>query len=238
MLLGSDSISQTAAVCIKIKDEIVIAADSKVGDITGNMALTYCKIRPVIGYFYTFSGLAEIRGKNYFSIPQIIDTTFKENRTFIENINASIKNIECAYPNMIRETMGGKDSTIFSNKFENGDSIILKIIFAGKDSDQLVMYYRGFRMHRYSRITFTILEKNCGIGCDGRIYYVGKDAEMFSYAQRNMPNRTAIFTEYAERLIEEAITYNPKTVGAPIDILQIPRVGNPRWIQRKPQCQD
>lgn len=227
----SDTIAQTACVAIKTNSEIIIAADSKFGfDIA-------CKIRPVLNYFYTMAGYAELK-KFGFSAPQIIDTTFKTNRTFVENIYSSVQNIKRAYPSAIRKIMQTRDSTEFNEKFRKERGVILNIIFAGKDSSGLIMYKKDFQVIWENNISFAILAEECGNGCNFVTYPIGRYIEMRAYIKNHRIDSKADFITYAKRLIEEAITYNPKTVGAPIDILQIPRVGNPRWVQRKPQCHD
>lgn len=225
------AIAQTAAVGIRSKSQIIIAADSKVGK------TAICKIRTTLDYFYTISGFVGSDSLIGFDATNIIESSFNKGKTFIENINTAVKNIETTLPSAITRFVKRSQKNLhdFKNEFEKGDSVIIQIIFAGIEGHNLIMYSRDFKMHRYKKTSFTILKNECGNDCES-IFFIGKNIEMISYAKRNPP-RNITLANYAEKLIEESIAYNRNTVGRPIDILQIPRVGKPVWIQRKPQCQ-
>ncbi|MCI0619192.1 hypothetical protein L0244_39990 [bacterium] len=233
-MLAYNAIAQTAIVAIRNDDEILIAADSK-GLLNNNPAspILICKIKKVLRRFYIASGIYENRAIG-FNVSNIIDTTFKDNRAFQVNINRALENIKSDFPRALTE-IRNRDSIAFRDKFERKDSVVLSIVFAGIENSQLIMYKMDFKMHRYKNISFTIVPKSCGLNCS-KIYFLGQDSAMTVYSKNHPWNPRMALADYAKKLIEEAIRHHPAAVGMPIDILQIPRIGNPIWIQRKPQC--
>lgn len=229
IFLYGTTIAQTAGVCIKSKNGIVIAADSKVGNRID------CKIRPVLGYFYTIAGYPEFPQFG-FSALKIIDTTFKSDKTFIENIENSMQKMKELYPNILKKSMYTKDSTEFRKKFIEKNGVVINIIFAGIDNLGLVAHTRDLQIFWNKKIDIEILSQDCGIDCK-KIFTIGRNIEMMAYAKINPVKPNTVLVYYAKRLIEESIRYNPDTVGEPINILMIPIMGNPIWVQRNPPCQ-
>jgi hypothetical protein len=238
-LLSTAGATATTIVAVKTASEIVIGADSKVTDTFGGAAANQaCKIVQAGNLFFAYEGMARDR-RTGFDITKIAaqSLAFKPNANLSEKVSILTGFVT---DSLFAELLSLKqhDPETYREKVEGGQTF-LRILVAGFEGGQPLLFVRGFRAVPLSRSTIavSVVPDDCPADCreEFSVRLLGETA-----AIEGLPEETPDFwkggiAEGVRRLIETEIAARGEYVGPPVDILRITSRGA-EWIQKKPNC--
>ncbi|MDX6695142.1 MAG: hypothetical protein QOF02_2745 [Blastocatellia bacterium] len=239
LLLCAGRVAATTVVAVKTPALIVIGADSKMTDtFGGGVGNQGCKIVQAGNLFFAYEGLARDR-RTGFDIVKIaaealavrpqaspaervsIMTGFITSRLFEE------------LPDLKRH-----DPATYREKVEGGQTF-LKILVAGFEGGQPLLFVRGFRAAPLNgqAIGVSVLPDDCLADCGGAVVVrmLGETAAIEGLAEETEGFWSGGIAEGVRRLIETEITARSEYVGPPVDLLRIDQTAA-RWLQKKAEC--
>jgi hypothetical protein len=239
LLLCAGRVAATTIVAVKTPALIVIGADSKMTDtFGGGVGNQGCKIVQAGNLFFAYEGLARDR-RTGFDIVKIaaaalavrpqaspaervsIMTGFITSRLFAE------------LPDLKRH-----DPETYREKVEGGQTF-LKILVAGFEGGQPLLFVRGFRAAPLNgqAIGVSVLPDDCLADCGGAVAVrmLGETAAIEGLAEETQGFWSGGIAEGVRRLIETEIAARSEYVGPPVDLLRIDPTAA-RWLQKKPDC--
>lgn len=235
----SNSARATTVVLARTANEIVVGADSKVTDTYGNnLNRRACKILQVGNLIVAIAGF-EIDRQTGFSVPEIATTALqlKPSAPAAEKVSMLTGFlVSRLFKELIEVRKLSPDS--YSEKFEGGRAF-LKIIVAGFERGQPLVFVRNFRAVQFSpqKIGVSVLPDDCLNDCQGEVVtrFLGE-----TEAIDGLPEETPEFwrdglVNGVRRLVETEIAARSEYDGPPIDIVRLDKNGV-QWIQKKPEC--
>jgi len=237
LLFSHPALSQTTVVALENKDELVVAADSRLRiinlDGTPGRFENTCKINKFGRDYFTFAGPRWIYSVD---IDQIAGDIFTEQGSTLDKINRLDQWILKHYP-VLLESVHTDNPSAYEDTFEG--KVILSYMVFGLDRGEPYLYVRAFQVVREERISVhptTIL--NCPYSA-----CVDKESaplriamgETAAIEASGRTSKGADLVKWARKYVQMEIKDKPLKVGAPIDIIRLGKDGE-RWIHRKPQC--
>ncbi|HEY0404658.1 MAG TPA: hypothetical protein VGC89_02955 [Pyrinomonadaceae bacterium] len=239
LLLFTGRVCATTIVAVKTPLEIVIGADSKMTDtFGGGVGNQGCKIVQAGSLFFAYEGLARDR-RSGFDIVKIAAAALalRPQATPAERVSIMTgfitSRLFAELPELKRH-----DPDTYREKVEGGRTF-LKILVAGFEGNQPLLFVRGFRAAPLSgqMIGVSVLPDDCLADCGAAVSVrmLGETA-----AIEGLPEETDGFwsggiAQGVRRLIETEIAARSEYVGPPVDILRIDRAAA-RWLQKKQGC--
>jgi hypothetical protein len=238
-IFSSNSAHATTIVVVRTANEIVIGADSKVTDTYGNAVdKQACKIIQVGNLAVAMEGFETDR-QSGFSVPEIVKTALQLKPSATANEKVSIMTgflVSKLFAELMEVQRREPDS--YGQKFVGG-RVFLKIIIAGFEKGQPLVFVRSFRAVQFDpqNVGVSVLPDDCLNDCRGAIVtrFLGE-----TEAIDGLPDETPGFWQQGlvngvRRLVETEIAARNEYDGPPIDILRLDKRGA-QWIQRKPEC--
>lgn len=241
VLLALASARATTIVSVKTASEIVIGADSKVTDTFGGAAAGQaCKIVQAGNLFFAYEGMARDR-RTGFDITRIAVQAllFKPNASLAEKVSILTGFLT---DSLFAELLSLKqhDPDTYREKVEGGQTF-LKILVAGFDGNQPLLFVRGFRAVPLNRktIAVSVVPDDCLADCRAEfaVRTLGETAAIDGLPEETPGFWAGGIAQGVRRLIETEIAARSEYVGPPVDILRIDSKGA-EWIQKKPSCAD
>ncbi len=241
MLLHASSARATTIVVARTPNEIVIGADSKVTDAYGNdLNKRACKIRQAGDLFIAIEGL-ELDRQTGFSVPDIASKALasKASASASDKVSVLMGYLVSGLLTELSHLKAHEPQTYFK-KIEGGQ-LFLRIIVAGFENGQPLLFVRSFRALQYNpgQIGVAVIPDDCFDDCKGVVVtrFLGE-----SDAIEGLPEETPDFwkaglSDGVRRLVETEIAARSEYVGAPIDIVRISAKGA-QWVQKKTECSD
>jgi hypothetical protein len=222
--------------------EIILAADSKQtyiileggGERTGTRE--HCKIIQINNVFFASSGLVEDRKTGYNATSLAIrayqkETSLSKRVAFFEELIKS--ELSAA---LLRNQENNPDA--FKKKFEKEDRVVAEFFFAGIEQGELKLFAIDFKLTPTNDGTIRIIserEECPGCGGEKMILVIGQKSSInqFLAEKENLANQDGI--DLVRKIVQFQIDQNSDSVGPPIDILRIDKMGA-KWIQKKSSC--
>jgi hypothetical protein len=239
ILLSTARVPATTIVAVKTASEIVIGADSKVTDTYGSAAANQaCKIVQAGNLFFAYEGIARDR-RTGFDIAKIAAQAllFKPDATLSEKVSLLTGFVtDSLFVEL--SSLKQHDPDTYREKVEGGQTF-LKLLVAGFEGQQPLLFVRGFRAVPLSRqlIGVSVVPDDCLADCRDRVAVrsLGETDAIDGLPEETPGFWTGGIAEGVRRLIETEIAARSEYVGLPIDILRIDSAGA-EWIQKKANC--
>lgn len=229
----------TTIVVARTAGEIVIGADSKVTDAFGNdLNKRACKIRQKGDVFVAIEGL-ELDRQTNFSVPVILNRALSltASAPVTEKVSMLMGFLVSGLLSELSHLKTHEPETYFK-KIEGGQ-LFLRIIVAGFEKGQPLVFVRSFRALQYNpgQIGVAVIPDDCLADCKDRVAtrFLGESAAIDGLPEETPDFWKAGLSEGVRRLIEVEIAARGEYVGPPIDIVRITPNGA-HWIQRKTEC--
>jgi hypothetical protein len=234
VLATEQYIGGTSIILIVFEDKIIIAADSRVSEVGGqgrDFGDTHVKIHQAGHTFFALAGIPKVLkdGIEVFNVFDVVKESQKNAKLPSEILEIVVKAVKDKY-------------TSISETTENG-TILLDMVLANFEDKEPVGYWlrivsnnpHGCTITNQQRINKkTLVPHPCGI------VICGKSAEIFKSLKGNGSWKDPVAMSNCETLTAliglESIA-NPKSVGGPVDILEI-GANEAKWLKRKKECPD
>lgn len=239
ILLLTGSAAATTIVAVKTPGEIVIGADSKMtGTFGGGVAGEECKIVQVGNLFFAYEGMVRDR-RTGFDIAKLVRQALelKPDATASERVSIMTGFVTSRLFNELPE-LKRHDPDTYREKVEGGQTF-LKILVAGFEGKEPLLFVRGFRAVPLNRqsIGVSVVPDDCLSDCRDSIVVrmLGETAAIEGLAEETEGFWKGGLAAGVRQLIETEIAARGEYVGPPVDILRIDRSGA-AWLQKKPSC--
>jgi hypothetical protein len=236
-LVGTIAWSQTAVAVIVSKDEVVIAADSKVL-VTGRGENPEgnCKIRQAESFFWTAIGLSTLTATNY-NIYHIVRGAQKPSQE-LEQLADAVEKSTLPLLTESLQILKEHKPDVYYGRAVGHNKNPLEIVFVGfskGDPTVFVLYFvasESLGQVSLEPRRYVANGAKLGDAMPHHVVLFGEVSAMEPAAQRGgYPNLLSA----ARGLVEEGIRNKPELVGPPVDLVQLRR-GQAPVIQAKPGC--
>jgi hypothetical protein len=239
ILLLTGRVAATTIVAVKTPGEIVIGADSKMTDTFGGGVETQgCKIVQAGNLFFAYEGLARDKRTGFDIVKLAAESlALKPEATPAERVSIMTGFITSRLFRELPE-LKRHDPETYREKVEGGQTF-LKILVAGFEGNQPLLFVRGFRAVPLNSQTIgvSVLPDDCLADCRDAISIrmLGETAAIEGLPEETQGFWAGGIAEGVRRLIETEIAARSEYVGPPVDILRIEGAAA-RWLQKKPAC--
>jgi hypothetical protein len=228
----------TSIVILKLKDQIIIGADSRrvQGDRKTPVAQLICKIRQGSGFYFVTAGLAG-DGSTGFNVADAISNARFSTETFAEKVE-KVEGLLSKSLIPILEAHRKDSPQSFTARYGKGAPVV-QAAFVALVENQPTLMMREFVPSAQAGvpIEIVIFRYACPGNCktNEEVVQLGRHE-----ASRNVMTEQPILwridpVSVARQMVEAEIAAVPGEVGGPIDILRLTSKG-PEWIQQKAQC--
>ena len=229
----------TSAVILRTEQHIVLAADSTLTQGTqGGAASKTCKIKRSGSIYSVIAGIAR-DDRTDFNIYRMIegDSVGKDTAEEVARalVGSTRRKHRIALEQIRRDAPAYYYGTSGPKQAQSPLQIILASVWHAQTS-YVVLYYTIDNDKRTILVTPHML-KCPGDGCprpSGRGEYI--IGESFIGSKLPFDNIHSSDADYARQIIEWEIKESPKTVGPPIDVLEISVIGGPTWLKNDKNC--
>jgi hypothetical protein len=234
--IASSVWADTAVVCIRTPDRIVIGADSK-GTFrgAGNSNAPICKIRQVGDVFYAAAGILQHPGTG-FVVWNIVDEALRGGFGIADKMTVLEDSAKLARARALSalKTVHPDD---YEENFNKGDRAVLSIVFGTREKGELRVWSVDFQIATADPFSFNVHRKSCPGTCeDGNsIYFLGQKESMLAYYDSHPQLQNSKFEEIVDTLIGVAMLDKSDQVGPPVDILQVTPKGA-EWVRNGKGC--
>jgi hypothetical protein len=233
-LIPSARASATAAIALRSRHRVVLAADSR-AVYGANRNATECKLFEYQNVYATVSGLAHY-GAGYRSTDAIRDG-YARPGTFQEHVDATAYSLQRRTQSLLAYLQRNNPTEYRQLTQQNsghGDFVALALaeVVGGQPMLGLIELQRT-GSGQYLSTRTSICPGNCRQG-DG-IFYLGYWDQIKPYVANSGQQRNVGSAASIDRLIRLEINAHHEEVGAPINILELGGSG-PRWLQNGGNC--
>jgi hypothetical protein len=226
--------SGTAAIALRSRYRIVLAADSRVTYSASRVA-TECKLFEIRDVYATVSGLAHY-GTTYRATDAIKDG-FARPGSFQDHISATGHFLQDRIERLLsglRQSNFSAYRSLWSKSSQSADFVQLAVAQRVNGRPMLGMVeLRRASGQNYFTTRTTVCPGNCGRN-DG-IFYLGYWERIEPYVADAGQPRTIASAASIDRLIRMEMDAHPAEVGVPINILELNGTGA-RWLQNGGNC--
>jgi hypothetical protein len=224
----------TAAIALRSRYRIVLAADSRV-TYSPNRTATECKLFEVRDVYATVAGLAHY-GKT-FRATDAINDGFARPGSFQNHLSATAYSLRQGIERLLsslRQSNASAYRSLWSKSSQTADFVQLAVAQSVNGRPMLGM----IELRRASGQTyFTTQTTVCPGNCDRNegVFYMGYWERIEPYVADAGQPRTIASAASIDRLIRMEMDAHPAEVGAPINILELNGSGA-RWLQNGGNC--
>ena len=228
-------VNATSVIAVRTPDEIVIGADSFLGNESGHQVATICKIRQARDTFFAVSGVPIVQGEGIdFNIYKIASAIFSRKLPIeerIETYDAIVKWNLIKIVDRVRT-----DEALFDLVYhsQGNVAISLTVVLAGTEFpivyniDHIVMS----SVYEPAIIKSVIKKFTERLISEADIIYTPQDQLICQHVMKT--SNIKDINKSISKCIELIARERP-TVKLPVDIIRITNTGA-EWIQHKPEC--
>lgn len=238
-ILGVSDANSTSVMTIRTSNEIIIGADSFLGDEISKTVKSICKIRQAGNTYFVASGFPIIKGKDIdFNVYKISAEVFSQNipvQQKIETYDKIIKFNLRKIANTIR-----RNKRLFKTVFQSEDGMVVKTLLVVNTPQFPIMYQIDHSIISSAKEPASVktsIKNFTDKLTQNEMDIVWTDDERKFCAQLFDKGIAFNVVDNIRKCIEIQSRERPKVVKTPVDILRITS-SKVEWIQHKPECPD
>lgn len=227
--------NSTSIITVRTPDEIVIGADSNLGDEAGHQIGTICKIRQAGDAFFAIAGVPLVRGEGIdFDIDKITSDIFSRKMPIEERLATYDAIVKWNLIQIVDRVRHNK--TLFDLVYHHEDNVALSLTVAMIEKDFPVAYHIEYIIMNSAkepaRIKSVTKKFTDSLISEIDIIYSAQDQRICNpiIGTSNIKNLDKTISKCIELIAKER-----PTVKLPIDILRITK-DRAEWVQHKPEC--